>query len=76
MQENKNFCDVVMPSKTEILELNQYQKSDQSPFVICADLESLIGNTGGCKNNTGKIVYNKSKRTYSIRFFNVYNIVI
>ena len=34
-----------MPSKdTEILEFNQYQKSDKAPFVIYADLECLIKN--------------------------------
>ena len=27
---------------TKILEFNQYQKSDKAPFVIYADLESLI----------------------------------
>ena len=32
-----------MPSEdTKILEFNQYQKSDQIPFIIYADLECLI----------------------------------
>ena len=32
-----------MPSEdTKILEFNQYQKSDQTPFIIYADLECLI----------------------------------
>ena len=30
---------------------NQYQKSDKAPFIIYADLESLIKKIGGCKNN-------------------------
>ena len=29
---------------TEILGFNQYQKSDKTPFIIYADLESLIKN--------------------------------
>ena len=39
-----------MPSEnTKILEFNQYQKPDKSPFI-------------------GKVIYNKSKATYSIKF--------
>ena len=38
--ENKDFCNVVMPSEdTKILEFNKYQKSDKAPFIIYADLE-------------------------------------
>ena len=34
--ENKDFCNVIMPSEdTKILELNQYQRSDRAPSVIC-----------------------------------------
>ena len=37
-----------MPSEyNKILEFNQYQKSDEAPFITYADLEK----TGGCKNN-------------------------
>ena len=37
-----------MPSEyNNILEFNQYQKSDEAPFIIYADYEK----TGGCKNN-------------------------
>ena len=50
--ENKDFCNVIIASKnTEILELNQYQKSDKAPFIICADLECIIEKINGCKNN-------------------------
>ena len=34
-----------------ILEFNQYKKSDKAPFITCADLECLIENLDGCKNN-------------------------
>ena len=35
------FCNVKLPSEdTKILEFNQYQKSDKTPFNVYADLES------------------------------------
>ena len=34
---------------TKILEFNQYQNSDQAPFVIYADLECLIEKIYKCK---------------------------
>ena len=41
-----------MPSEdTKILEFNQYRKSDEGAFKIYADLECLIENINGCKNN-------------------------
>ena len=41
-----------MPSKdSKMLELNQYKKFDKGPFIIYADLECLIENIDGCKNN-------------------------
>ena len=50
--ENKGFCNVNMPSEdTNILKLNQYQKSDKAPFIIYADLECIIEKIDGCKNN-------------------------
>ena len=30
---------------------NQYRKSDKATFIIYPDLECLIKNTDGCKNN-------------------------
>ena len=50
--QKKFFCNVIMPSEdTKILEFNQYQKSDKSPFIIYADLECITEKTDGCKNN-------------------------
>ena len=41
-----------MPSEdTKMLEFNQYQKSDKSPFIIYADFECIIEKIAGCKNN-------------------------
>ena len=50
--ENEGFCNVVMPSEeTEILEFNQYQKSNKSLFAFYADHECIIEKIDGCKNN-------------------------
>ena len=50
--ENKDFCNVIMPSEdTKILKFNQYLKSDKVPFIIHADLECIIEKIDGCKNN-------------------------
>ena len=50
--ENKNFCNVIMPSEdTKVLKSNNYQKSDKVPFNIYADLECIIENIDGCKFN-------------------------
>ena len=52
MCENKDFCNIVIPSETtKILEFNQYQKSDKAPFVIYVDLECLLEEIDECKNN-------------------------
>ena len=41
--QNKDFFGIVMPAeKNKILKPNQYMKSDKMPYVIYADLESLI----------------------------------
>ena len=41
--KNKDFCGVVMPfKKDEILKFNQYMKSDKMPYIIYADIDSLI----------------------------------
>ena len=41
-----------MPSEdTKILQFNQFQKPDKTPFIIYADLECIIEKTDKCKNN-------------------------
>ena len=53
LYENKDFCNVIIPPEdNEILEFNQYQKSDKAPFIIYADLECIIERIDGCKNNS------------------------
>ena len=36
---------------TKILEFNQYQKPDKTPFVIYADFRCIIEKIDKCKNN-------------------------
>ena len=44
--ENLGFFNVIMSSEDiEILEFNQYQKSDKAPFIIYVDLECLTEET-------------------------------
>ena len=59
---------------TNTLKFNQYQKSDIASFVIYAELKCIIGKVDACKNNPENSF--KSKWTYSVRFFNVYIVVI
>ena len=41
--KNKGFCGIVMPSeKNNILEFNQYINSDKMPYIIYAEIDSLI----------------------------------
>ena len=48
--ENKDFCNVIMPSEdTKTLKFNQNKNSDKA-FNIYADLECLIEKIDGCKN--------------------------
>ena len=43
--KNKDFCGIIMPSdEDDILEFNQYMKSDKMQYIIYADLESWIKN--------------------------------
>ena len=52
--KTKDFCGIVMPSeKDNILEFNQYMKSDKMPYIIYGDIESLIKKIDGCANNPG-----------------------
>ena len=50
--KNKDFYGIVMPSeKGNILQFNQYMKSDKMPHIIYANVESLIKKIDGCANN-------------------------
>ena len=48
---NKDFCNIILFSEdAEILQFNQYQKSDKASFIIYADLECILEKVDGCKN--------------------------
>ena len=49
----KNFCNAKIEGP-KILEFNQCEKSDKTPFIIYADLESLIEKMEKCKKNPEK----------------------
>ena len=52
VHENKDLCNIIIPwEDTKILEFNQNQKSDKTPFIFYANLECLIGKIYRCKNN-------------------------
>ena len=58
--ENKFFCETVKPSsKDNILQFNQYIKSDKMACIIYADLEFLIKKIDGCANNPEKSLTTK-----------------
>ena len=49
----KDFFGIVMPSeKDNILEFNQYMKSDKTRYIIYADTESLIRKIDGSANSS------------------------
>ena len=74
---NKDFCNVVMSSEgTKILEFNQYKKSDKEPFIIYADIESIIQKIDGCKNNLENSSKIKVSEHIPSGVFSVYNILI
>ena len=55
-----NICGVVMPSEgTNMLELNQYWKSDKMPSIIYVDLVFFFKKVDGCKNNLTKLYTTK-----------------
>ena len=72
--ENKDFCNMIPSEDTEKSEFNQYEKYDKAPFIIHADLECITEKTDRCKNNSESNLH--QKLTYSITFFNVYNIFL
>ena len=49
--ENINFFTIIPSAGNEMLQINQYQKSDKAPSIIYADLEYITENIYGFKNN-------------------------
>ena len=60
--QNKDFCRILMTSvKDNILEFNQYIKSDKMPYIIYGDMESLIKIIDGHANNPEKSLITKNR---------------
>ena len=54
--ENHDYCYVEMPEEdNKILKGNQGEKSMNAPFIIYADLESLLEKMNTCHNNPEKL---------------------
>ena len=52
LEKIKGFCNVVIRFEhNKVLESIQYCKSDETAFIIYADLESLVGKIDECKIN-------------------------
>ena len=56
------FVEFVISTEVDnILEFNQYKKSDKMLYIIYANMESLINKIGGCTN-----YWEKEKWGYSL----------
>lgn len=65
--KDHGFCDVIMPYEwNKILKYNQYLKSMRVPFLIYADLKSLIKNNQ-VWNQSKSIIHDKRRRGYCMR---------
>ena len=51
----KDFCVIIMPfQKDNILQFNQFMKSDKMPYITHADIKFFIKKINGCANNPEK----------------------
>ena len=61
--ENHDYCSVEMPEEdNKILKYNPGEKSVKVPFIIYADLESLLEKMNTCHNNLEKSSTTKIKK--------------
>ena len=57
--KNKDFGVILTPSKKDnVLEFNQYMKSDKMSYIIYADIESLIRKIDGSAKSSRKFCNN------------------
>ena len=52
--KNREYCQLEMPRKRSILKYISGEKSIMTPFVIYADLESILEKISGCENDPEK----------------------
>ena len=55
--------------KNDILGFNQYMKSDKSPYIIYADIESLIKKVEEFAKQSTQIFNGQNGKTYPLRMF-------
>ena len=55
--------------KNDILGFNQCMKSDKSPYIIYADIESLIKKVEEFAKQSTQIFNGQNGKTYSLRMF-------
>ena len=61
--EDHDYCYVEMPEKdNQILKYNQGEKSIKAPFIIYADLDSLLEKMNACHNNPEKSSATKTNK--------------
>ena len=53
-QKNHEYCKLEMPKKGSVLKNISGEKSIMTPFVIYADLESILEKISGCENDPQK----------------------
>ena len=59
--KNNDICVIIPPSQEDnILQFNQYVKSDKTPCIIYADHESLIKKIDGSANSLEKVLTTKT----------------
>ena len=59
--EHKDYCYIKMPKKGETLKYHPGVKSMKAPFIICADIESLLRKMDTCSNDPSKSSTEKNK---------------
>ena len=52
--KNKDFCGIVLPTPKNILEFNQYMKSDKVLYIIYVNIKSLMKKMDRYANNPEK----------------------
>ena len=61
--ENHDYCSIEMPNEdNKILKYNHGEKSMKAPFIIFADLESLLEKMDTCYNNLEKSSTTKTNK--------------
>ena len=64
--KNHDYCYVEMPKENnQILKCNHGEKSMKVPFIIYADLQSLLENMSTCHNNPEKSTIKINEHTFS-----------